>query len=194
MTAFADFLDLQTAVVEHVGNPSIADVFPRLVKLAEVTMNRRLRCREQVTTASVVVTSGVGALPSDFQEVIGVYDGAGIEYIAQPLQVLKEAQSRGFYAISGSNIVTKNDETLTLEYYAKVPTITDSLTDTNWLLQKHPGLYLYAVGAEAAKYLKDVELAQATVALADLEFAAAAAEDAQQRYSRARVRVMGVTP
>lgn len=192
--AFADFLDLQTAVVEHVGNPSIADVFPRLVKLAEVTMNRRLRCREQITTASVVVTSGVGALPSDFQEIIGVYDGAGIEYIAQPLQVLKEAQSRGFYAISGSNIVTKNDETLTLEYYAKVPTITDSLTDTNWLLQKHPGLYLYAVGAEAAKYLKDVELAQATLALADLEFAAAAAEDAQQRYSRARVRVMGVTP
>lgn len=194
MTAFADFLDLQTAVVEHVGNPSIADVFPRLVKLAEVTMNRRLRCREQVTTASVVVTGGVGALPSDFQEIIGVYDGAGIEYIAQPLQVLKEAQSRGFYAISGSNIVTKNDETLTLEYYAKVPTITDSLTDTNWLLQKHPGVYLYAVGAEAAKYLKDVELAQATLALADLEFAAAAAEDAQQRYSRARVRVMGVTP
>lgn len=194
MTAFADFLDLQTAVVEHVGNPSIADVFPRLVKLAEVTMNRRLRCREQITTASVVVTGGVGALPSDFQEAIGVYDGAGIEYIAQPLQVLKEAQSRGYYAISGSNIVTKNDETLTLEYYAKVPTITDSLTDTNWLLQKHPGLYLYAVGAEAAKYLKDAELAQATLALADLEFAAAAAEDAQQRYSRARVRVMGVTP
>lgn len=194
MTAFADFLDLQTAVVEHVGNPSIADVFPRLVKLAEVTFNRRLRCREQITTASVVVTNGTGALPSDFQEIIGVYDGAGIEYIAQPLQVLKEAQSRGYYAISGSNIVTKNDETLTLEYYAKVPTITDSLTDTNWLLQKHPGLYLYAVGAEAAKYLKDVELAQATLALADMEFAAAAAEDAQQRYSRARVRVMGVTP
>lgn len=194
MTAFADFLDLQAAVVEHVGNPSIADVFPRLVKLAEVTFNRRLRCREQITTASVVVTNGTGALPSDFQEVIGVYDGAGIEYIAQPLQVLKEAQSRGYYAISGSNIVTKNDETLTLEYYAKVPTITDSLTDTNWLLQKHPGLYLYAVGAEAAKYLKDVELAQATLALADMEFAAAAAEDAQQRYSRARVRVMGVTP
>lgn len=194
MTAFADFLDLQTAVVEHVGNPSIADVFPRLVKLAEVTMNRRLRCREQITTASVVVTGGVGALPSDFQEVIGVYDGAGIEYIAQPLQALKEAQSRGYYAISGSNLVTKNDETLTLEYYAKVPTITDSLTDTNWLLQKHPGLYLYAVGAEAAKYLKDVELAQATVALAEMEFAAAAAEDAQQRYSRSRVRIQGVTP
>lgn len=192
--AFSDFIDLQTAVVEHVGNPSIADVFPRLVKLAEVTFNRRLRCREQITTASVVVSGGVGALPSDFQDVIGVYDGAGIEYIAQPLQVLKETQSRGYYAISGSNLVTKNDETLTLEYYAKVPTITDSLTDTNWLLQKHPGLYLYAVGAEAAKYLKDVELAQATVALAEMEFAAAAAEDSQQRYSRSRVRIQGVTP
>lgn len=45
MTAFTDFLDLQAAVVEHVRDASIADVFPRLVKLAEVTFNRRLRCR-----------------------------------------------------------------------------------------------------------------------------------------------------
>lgn len=194
MTAFADFLDLQTAVVEHVGNPSIADVFPRLVKLAEVTFNRRLRCREQITTESVQISNGFGYLPPDVLEIIGVYDGAGVEYIAQPLQSLKETQSRGYYAVGGFEIYASADETLTLEYYAKVPTITDSLTDTNWLLQKHPGLYLYAVGAEAAKYLKDVELAQATLALADMEFAAAAAEDAQQRYSRARVRVMGVTP
>ncbi len=194
MTAFADFIDLQTAVVEHVGNPSIADVFPRLVRLAEVNMSRRLRCREQISTASVVISGGSGALPVDFQEVIAVYDGAGIEYIQQPLQALKEPQVRGYYGISGGNLVAKIDETLTVEYYAKVPTITDSLTDTNWLLQKAPGLYLYAVGAEAAKYLRDVELAQATMALADMEYAAVAAEDAGQRYSRARVRVQGNVP
>jgi hypothetical protein len=194
MTVFADALDLRTAVIEHVRNPGITDVFPRLVKMAETTFNRRLRCREQVSTASVVITGGVAALPTDFQEVIGVYTGAGIEYIAQPLQVLQEVQSRGYFGISGTNIMARNDETLTLQYYAKIPTIADDLTDTNWLLEKHPGLYLYAVGLEAAKYLRDVETAQATNTLVEMEFTAAATEDAQQRYSRARVRVQGVTP
>ena len=194
MTAFADFIDLQTAVVEHVRNPSIADVFPRLVKLAEVGFNRRLRCREQISTATVTVSGGAGVLPADMAEIIGVYDAAGVEYIAQPLQAVKVSQGRGYYAISGGNIVTRNDEDLTVEYYAKVPTITDSLTDSNWLLQKHPGLYLYGVGMEAAKYLRDVETAQATSALLDMEYTAAAAQDDQDRYSRARVRVAGVTP
>lgn len=194
MTAFADFIDLQTAVVEHVRNPSIADVFPRLVKLAEVGFNRRLRCREQISTATVTISGGSGALPTDMAEIIGVYDAAGVEYIAQPLQAVKVSQGRGYYAISSGNIVTRNDEDLTVEYYANVPTISGSLTDSNWLLQKHPGLYLYGVGMEAAKYLRDVETAQATSALLDMEYTAAAAQDEQGRYSRARVRVAGVTP
>lgn len=192
--AFADLLDLQTAVVEHVRNPSIADVFPRLVKLAEVGFNRRLRCREQVTTASVVITSGAAALPADFGTVIGVFDGAGVEYIAQPVQALQGAQSRGYYALSGGNIIAGNDETLTLIYYAKVPTIGDSPTATNWLLQKNPALYLYGVGFEAAKYLRDMEMAQATAPFLEMEYDAANEQDAQERYARARVRVQGVTP
>ena len=194
MTAFSDFLDLQTAVVEHVRNPSIADVFPRLVKLAEVTFNRRLRCREQITTATLTVTGGAAALPGDYAALLGVFDAAGVELIQQPVQALQEQQTRGYYGLSGSNVIAKNDEVLTLIYYAKVPTITDSLTDTNWLLQKHPGVYLYGVGLEAAKYLRDAETAQATMPFLDMEIDAANGQDAQERYGRVRVRVAGVTP
>lgn len=194
MTAFADFIDLQTAVVEHVRNPSIADVFPRLVKLAEVTFNRRLRCREQITTATLAITGGAAPLPSDYAALLGVFDAAGVELIQQPVQALQEQQTRGYYGLSGSNVIAKNDEVLSLIYYAKVPTITDSLTDTNWLLQKHPGVYLYGVGMEAAKYLRDAETAQATMPFLDMEIDAANGQDAQERYGRVRVRVAGVTP
>lgn len=194
MTAFSDFIDLQTAVVEHVRNPSIADVFPRLVRLAEVTFNRRLRCREQITTATLTVTGGAAALPGDYAALLGVFDAAGVELIQQPVQALQEQQTRGYYGLSGSNVIAKNDEVLTLIYYAKVPTITDSLTDTNWLLQKHPGVYLYGVGLEAAKYLRDAETAQATMPFLDMEIDAANGQDAQERYGRVRVRVQGVTP
>lgn len=195
MTAFADFLDLQTAVVEHVRDASIVDVFPRLVKLAEVTFNRRLRCREQITTAPITIVGGVAALPANFAALIGVFDGAGVEYIQQPLQALQGVQSRGYYALTGTNIRAQ-DETLSLIYYAQVPTLTSgaALSGTNWLLAKHPGLYLYGVGLEAAKYLRDMEAAQATLAMLNMEFDAANEQDAQERYGRARVRVAGVTP
>lgn len=195
MAAFADFIDLQTAVVEHVGTSTIADVFPRLVQLAEVNFNRRLRCRNMVTTAVVTITAGVGALPADFIAAIGVYNVAGFEYVQQPLQAVKTTDTTQFYAISGGNIVTKiAAATVSLEYYAKVPTLAGVFTTTNWLLLKHPGLYLYAVGLEAAKYIRDLELAKVTAELAEMEYQAVAAIDQDERYSRARVRVAGVTP
>lgn len=192
--AFADLLDLQTAVIEHVRDPSIADVMPRLVKLAESDFSKRLRCREQMSSASLAVTGGSASLPVDFQEIIGVYSASGVEYIQQPLQALQGQQQAGYYALSGAYLVSKADETLTLQYYAKIPTISASMTDSNWLLQKHPKLYLYGVGMEAAKYLRDVETAQATGSFLEEAYQAASSEDAGQRYSRARVRVQGVTP
>lgn len=194
MTAYADLLDLQTAVIERVKNVGIADVFPQLVRLAEASLNRRLRCREQISTVPVTITAGIAALPVDLEEIVGVYDGAGCEYINQPVQVVRQPQSRGYYSISGPNIIAPNDENLTLQYYARLPTLTASMTTSNWLLQRHPGLYLYAVSFEAAKHLMDVEMAQAIAPIMEMEYQAVAAADDSSRYARARVRVQGNVP
>jgi hypothetical protein len=75
-----------------------------------------------------------------------------------------------------------------------VPTIADSMAATSWLLTKHPGLYLYGVGLEAAKHIRDGELIQASKMALDMEYSDIAADDASSRYSRARVRVAGPTP
>lgn len=193
--AFADQLDLRTAVIEHVGRSDIADVFPRLVKLAESGFNRRFKTQDMITTDTVTIASGVANLPADFIEALGLYDTNGNEYVAQPVQAVKTTGTRPFYAISGGQIVTNGyDGDRTLEYYAKLSTIGDSVTATNWLLTKYPHVYLYGVALEAAKYLKDVELAQATKTLLVEAEAEAHADDARARYSRARVRVAGVTP
>lgn len=194
MTAFADYLDLRTAVIEEVGNADIADVFPRLTKMAEVEFNRRLRCREQMTETSVAPSSGSVALPADYLELISLTETNGKELIQQPLQAYdKLYDKRYFYAIEGSNLLAQ-DATYTLNYYAQIPTLTTSMTTSNWLLQKHPGLYLYGVAMEAEKHLRNVESAQAVMALRDMEFAAVYVQDNAERYSRARVRVMGATP
>ena len=194
MSAFNDLLDLQTAVVEQVKRPDIVDVFPRLVALAEVTFNRRLRLRQQITAATVTLASGSASLPVNFLEAIGLYNAAGFEYVQQPLQSAGRLWAPDNYAISGGQIIAIGDGARVLSYYAKVPSLSGSPTATSWLLEDHPGLYLYGVGLEAAKYIRDVEGAQAASQLVDAEFAAVATFDSQQRYSRARVRVAGVTP
>ena len=196
MTAFADLLDLRTAVVEQVGRADIVDVFPRLVKLAEANFNRNIRTKAQITTTTLTFASGVAALPADFAEAIGLYNARGYEYVQQPVQATQITDgTRYFYSIAGSNItVNGHDGDLTLQYYATLPTITDSMTDTNWLLTKYPGAYLYGVSLEAAKHLRDAEMAKAYAALLRQELDDLSADDFRVRYARARVRVQGVTP
>lgn len=188
-----DFIDLRTAVIEHVGRPDIVDVFPRLVRLAEAMLNRRVRTRDMVTSQGLTFTSGVADLPVDFLEPIGLFDTAGREYIQQPLQGAR--MNGASYALNDTSLtIAGHSGALTLQYYAAIPTINGSATSTNWLLTKYPSVYIYSVGLEAAKYLRDVDLAQTTKAILDMELADLDADDFRARYSRARVRVQGVTP
>jgi hypothetical protein len=49
-------------------------------------------------------------------------------------------------------------------YYAKIPTLSDSVT-TNWLLTYHPDIYLYGALLHSAPYLKEDERASTWAAL-----------------------------
>jgi hypothetical protein len=194
VTAFSDLLDLQTAVIELVKRPDIAEVMPRLVVLAETEFNRRLRCRQQMAAVVVTIANGQGPLPDDFLEPVGLFDTSGQEYIQAPVHIVEDGQDRGHYAIVGDDLLCNADGDKTLSYYAKVPTISESMTDSNWLLTASPGLYLYGVGYEAAKFIGDADRARLARDLMEMEFAATAAADASARFGRASVRLRGVFP
>lgn len=189
--AFADFLDLRTAVVEHVANAGIADVFPRLVALAESRLNRTLRMREQVTSVDITFTDGRAPLPDDYAEMVGLYAMNGLEYVQQAMQ----RNCGNYYAVQGAEIVAPGIAgAARAEYYATIPTIGASLDATNWLLTRYPDVYLYSVAFEAEKYMRNAEAAIQARALMDDAIASARADDETARYSRARVRVAGVNP
>ncbi len=191
MSAFSDYLDLRTAVVEMVGDAGIADVFDRLTKLAEARFNRDLRTRFQVSQVTLTVSDGVAALPGDFAEAIGVYDAQGREYIGQTLQM--QRAGRSYYSLDGS-LLRGPDGDAALEYYAKIPTLTERMEACNWLLEQYPDAYLYGVSVEAAKYRRDVDGARALEAMREMAVSDIRADDSRARYSRARVRVKGPTP
>lgn len=196
MSVFADYLDLRFAVGDHVGNRGLSDVMPRLVQQAESYLNKELRTRQQVTYATLVFTNGVAPLPTDFLEIITVFDAFN-----NPMRATQLADQRRLgsmysrYSIDASNInidgyTGKRD----IQYYAKLPTLTAGPTTTNWLLTEAPGIYLYAVGLEAAKFLKDVELSQATKVLLDGAMAELRIGDERARWANSTVRVQACTP
>lgn len=196
MAAFADYLDLRVAVSEHVGNRDISDVMPRLVQMAEAMLNQKIRHRSQITAGTLTFTTGAATLPTDFLEMISVYDPWGVAMQAGSLSDVKRTGSQySRYAINGSQIMIYGiSGDRDIEYFAKIPTLTTSISTTNWLLAAYPSVYLYAVGVEAAKFLRDAELSAATEGLLQQAILSMSVDDERARWSNATVRVQMVTP
>ncbi len=172
--AFADALDLRTAVVEAVGTASVADVWPRLVSLAEARLNRELRTRWQIKEA---VLNDVN-LPDDYVEALSLDDNLGSVPITVP--EIKSALNNAVFPA-------------TLTYYAKLPTLSADLSASNWLLAQYPDVYLYACASEAAKYLREPEAAAQYEQLLGGALGASRRDDFTSRYAAARVDLSGVT-
>lgn len=196
MTAFADYLDLRFAVGDHVGNRSLSDVMPRLVQTSEAYLNKELRCRQMITATTLTLTDGVVALPADFIEMLHVFGLNGYQMHAGSLADAKRPGSMwSKYSIDGTSLYINGfSGDRDIEYYAKLPTLTTSPTTSNWLLADCPNVYLYAVALEAAKFLKDVDLAQATKVLLDGEMSELRVGDERARWANSVVRVQGCTP
>jgi len=194
--AFFDYLDLRLAVSEHVGNRAITDVFPRLVRLAEATLNKKLRTRKQMTTATLTFANGVAPLPSNLLEIISLFGPNGEPMRATSLaDVQFPRSSYGQYAIDGVNVIIYGlTGTRELRYFAALPTLTIGPTTSNWLLTDHPHVYLYAVGFEAAKFLRDPELAAMTDQLFSNALDEIKIDDDRTRWANGVVRMQAATP
>lgn len=196
MVAFADYLDLRFAVADHVGNRNLSDVMPRLVQMAETTLNQRLRTRFQIKDGVFTFLDGSCTLPADFLEMIHLYNHYGRGMRAAMLSAfIRPGTSFSEYEIGNGGIQVRGyTGDLKGQYFAKIPTLTASASASNWLLENYGDVYLYAVGLEAAKFLKDVELASATDQLLSASLAAVKIDDDRARWANASVRVQGMTP
>jgi len=182
MPAFQNIIDLRMAVADHVGNRAISDVFQMLVELAESDLNSRLRTRYQIVESTLYFDDGISAFPPDYMELVSVTDTRG-----RPLHPS--------YQVDGFNFTLPGySGDINVRYYGRLPSLTSSPTASNWLLKRYPAVYLYGVGLQAAKHLKDVELAQATDQLYGYALGALTNDDYRARWANQRVRVQGATP
>ena len=194
MSAFLDYTDLRIAVAEQVGNRNISDVLDRMTKTAEAYFNRELRCVEQLTVATLAFTAGVAPVPADFIEVMFLADAHGLPMPASVRGVAKP-YSRGYTVTpQGIYIDGLDGATRELEYYAKLPSLTDTLTPSNWLLQKSPNAYLYAVSLEVAKWLREIEQAAGFAQLLEAELSSLRWSDVRGRYGSSVITTAGRGP
>lgn len=195
MVAFSNYSSLRLAISEHVSHRNIASVLPRLVQMAESSLNRKLRTRHQITYATLTFTDGEATLPSNFLEFVSVYGLNGTLYRSGPVADSQESGTmHSRYTIDGSNVLINGySGDRDIVYFAKLASLISS-PHNNWLLSNYPDVYLYAIGLEAAKHLKDAELVAVTLPLLDDAMRSLKTDDDRARWANTTVRVQGLTP
>lgn len=175
MDALVDWIDLRFAVSDIVGSREISDVMKRLTLLAETKLNTKLRTQWQIDEFTPTWTANEATLPTDFLELV-----CSDNRLAASNGTLTRAP---YYTIPEP-----------IEYYAALPTLTTSLTTSNWLLERFSSVYLYAVAEKAAIHLTNAELALGMSQALESELRMVRTQDERARWGNRSVQVAGLTP
>jgi hypothetical protein len=169
--AFSPYSALKTQIaawLDWTGRAELTALIPDFVTLSEGHLNgdSRLRVREAEELADLFPLSGIVSLPSGLLALKFV--GALDRPHGSMMQISPAAGGERYptavttafpyeYSIVGNELFTypESSSTIRIVYYPKLGLVADA--DTNWLLDKYPGAYLYGALAQAAQYLHDVE-------------------------------------
>lgn len=160
------YSELQDAVPSwnhRTGDTAFEAMVPDFVKLAEARFNRVLRTTDmEETLASTALSSGAVALPTGFLAFKELrYVSGNDNWTLQPkslewirAQVTNTGDPPRFFAVTGSNVVCwPENGSIQGTYYKEIPDL--ATNSTNWLLTRHPDLYLFATLVESALYTQD---------------------------------------
>lgn len=199
--AIADYSELILAIGEYVNRTDLVDVAPRFIALAETKLNRRLRFRDQeIVLSATPDVNGVVPLPSDFLEVRAVMTTGSPPRILHAVgpDIAAGIHTAGLpigFIIAGENLFLEpaSQTPVFITYYRSIPPLTEA-APTNWLLSKHPDIYIYASAFEAFTYLRDADGAALAAGLLNDSVRAADRANQMSRYATARVRFAVAPP
>lgn len=159
----ASFSDLKTAVASFLHRDDLTSTIPDFITLAESELQIRCKLMEFESTATIVLSSGSGTLPTDFVGMRSLYwDGntkQALTYISPDrFDSLRNNSggTPGFYTISGTTLRLNEGASgnAIATYNARFTVLSDSNT-TNSLLTNYPDAYLYGALKHACIYTQD---------------------------------------
>ena len=167
--AITNYATLQTAIANWLHRTDLTAVIPDFIRLAESRINRVFSSRGTELEAVLAATQGSEFvnLPSDFGSPIVLWLESFVprqELILKLSSELEYAPIRAYptnYAVKSNQIqfdrIADADYPLRLRYVQNIDLAT---TDTNYILENYPDIYLFGALVEAAVYIRDMEQMQ----------------------------------
>lgn len=192
-TAIANYDDLIDKVQTlFLDRDDLAAEIPTFILLSEADMNRELRCPEMEDTYSFSVTSEDTPLPEDMLAMRAIYREASPDTPLKAMAptALKQEYSgttgtpKAYSLVGGGIRVAPppaNEETLTMDYFAAIPNLSVEFA-SNWVLEKHPALYLHGTLFYAYMALDNEQKAQSHKFLFDSVLAAVNRQARNNRF------------
>lgn len=158
--AIATYAQLRTAVAGWINRTDLTAVIPDFVLLAEASIRRDIRARDQLTNYTATLTTEAATLPADLLEIRNVKSTVCgypkvLEFVAESIYDSQpEAAEATFFTVDGNTIKVQGGSECVINYWAKYDAFSAD-ADTNWLLTNSPDVYLFASLVEANDYLRD---------------------------------------
>jgi hypothetical protein len=162
--ALSTAAELKTSVQNWLDRSDYADVADDIILLAENNLNLVLKHRKMIASTTLTPVSGAVTLPDNFlypQRVVAQSDvPRTLTQISDPEREynVNEGGLPIHYRIEKNTLVTypASNVDVTLSYYQEIPPLASN--STNWLLDKHPNIYLTACMLEAHRYFNNQDL------------------------------------
>jgi hypothetical protein len=171
--SFSNYSALQTTIASYLGRTDLTAMIPTFITLAEARLQRELRTRPMLKSATATMTGGDNTigLPTDFLEMRDLFTQGNprmpVSYMS-PSAFTRNARATESgrpvdYSVIGSemNFAPIPDGAYVLEmlYYYK-PDVLSTSNASNVFLANYPDLLLYGSLAQAEPYLmNDARLA-----------------------------------
>jgi hypothetical protein len=188
--SFSNFENLVTNVADWLHRDDMTDRIPDFIRMAESRINRLLPSRQAETERALTgtISSRTISLPSGFKQLLGLWLTTYsprqplIYKLPERLTISTSNAQPHYFTLDGANIAfdCPLDQAYTFALrYREAYNLEQ--TNTNYLLDNYPGLYLYATLVEAAIYLRDDERLAQWKAIYDTELEEAKRSEAQNK-------------
>lgn len=197
--------DLKAAILEWMyDRQDLASQNGSFVDLCHADLNRVLRTRRQLKSVTITADgNGTYPVPDDylqFREVAALSNPRRVLSLVAPTYRDKaypypQAGCPSVFTIDGGTITVmpSTSSDIGMEYWAKLPALSED-TDSNWLLEENPGVYLYGALKHACIFIGDQQRAATMGSMFNGLVDAIMGDDRSAMYSRAGARVSGPTP
>ncbi len=198
--ALTTYTELKVSVADWLNRTDLTSQIADFITLAEKNIYRVLRVRDMESALSVVMASGVAAMPSDFLKLKVAYiDGSPINtLVVKSLHNLyEEYPTRSVHGkpdfiannVNNFEFAPFPDTNYTLKgtYYAR-PDALSASNETNFLITNYPDLILYGSLIEAIGLTGDTDRLQEWAAKYENALNSIKREEKQQRTSGSPLR------